>query len=108
MNANFDFDKPTYFNHDVKKKDFIQILPSTSSAEAMNKTGTILFQIQQSSNPLDICNSYMYFKIKIVNTGKIEATLEHNWFLNLFNQISIKLGTNELELIENPGEISSL
>ena len=74
----------------------------------MNKTGTILFQIQQSSNPLDICNSYMYFIIKIVNTGKIETTLEHNWFLNLFNQISIKLGTNELELIENPGEISSL
>jgi len=50
----------------------------------------------------------MHFKIKIVNTAKIEATLEHNWFLNLFNQISIKLGTNELELIENPGEISSL
>ena len=43
----WNFDKPTYFNHDVKKKDFIQILPSTSLAEAMNKTSTILFQIQQ-------------------------------------------------------------
>ena len=87
----FNFDKPTYFNHDVKKKDFIQILPSTSSAAAINKTGTILFQIHQSGNPSDICNSYMYFKIKIVNTEKIGATLEHNWFSNLFNQISIKL-----------------
>jgi len=46
--------------------------------------------------------------ISIVNTDKVNATLEHNWFFNLFDQISIKLGTNELETIENPGEISSL
>ena len=104
----WNFDKPTYFNHDIKKKDFLEVLSTTSSSEAMNKTGTLLFQIQQSSNPLDICNSWMYYKIRIVNTDKVNATLEHNWFFNLFDQISIKLGTNELETIENPGEISSL
>ena len=104
----WNFDKPVYFNHDLKKKDLLEVLPSTSSAESMNKSGTILFQIQQSSNPLDICNSYIYYKIKIVNTAKVDVTLEHNWFFNLFSQISIKLGTNELELIESPGEVSSL
>ena len=74
----------------------------------MNETETLIFQIYNSSNPLDICNSYIYFKISIVNTDKINATLEHNWFFNLFIQISITLGTNELETIKYPGEISSL
>ena len=55
----WNFYKPIYFNNDIKKKGLLEVLPSISSAEAMNKTGTILFQIQQSSNPLDICNIWM-------------------------------------------------
>ena len=106
----FDFDKKLKFDHSLKKIDILEILPTTSSAEALNKTGALLFQIQQTSNPIDICNSYMYFKIKLegISDTSDNITLEHNWFLHLFSQISIKLGATEIESIETPGEASEL
>ena len=108
--TSFNFEKVLHFDHNLKKKDILEILPTTSSGEALNKTGALLFQIQQTSNPIDICNSYMSFKIKLEGTGDStdNITLEHNWFLNLFSQISIKLGSTEIESIENPGEASEL
>ena len=106
----FNFDKSKTFDHSIRKKDTLEVSPSTSSAESLNKTGTLLFQVQQSSNPLDICNSWMYFKIKITgcDDGTTNIALEHNWFLHLFSQMSIKLGSSEIENIENPGDVSSL
>jgi len=110
MTTSWIFDKHFQYNHDFRKKDLLEVGPSTSSSDSLNKTGALLFQIQQSSNPLDICNSLMYFKIKILGCDDAadKITLEHNWFLNLFTQISIKLGASEVESIENPGETSEL
>ena len=106
----FDLDRNTLLDHSYNKIDTLEVSPTTSSADSLNNSGTLLFQVQHSPNPLDICNSWLYFKIKI--TGCDEATtiitLEHNWFLHLFDQISIKLGSSDIENIENPGDVSSL
>ena len=104
----FNLDRNMKFDHAVRKKDFLEVLPSTASAEAMNKSGALTFQIQQSSNPLDICNSWMYFKITIKGGDEKLMTLEHNWFLKLFNETSIKLGSSVVETIQAPGETSDL
>ena len=106
----FNLDRTTVLDHSIRKKDTLEVSPTTSSADSLNKSGDLLFQVQQSSIPLDISNSWMYFKIKITGCDDPtdDITLEHNWFLQLFSRIAIQLGTTLNENIENPGDVSSL
>ena len=64
-NSKFQLDQNIGFNHDVKKIDYIEISPNVASSSMINSSGDVVFSLQQSSNPIDICNSFIYFKIKI-------------------------------------------
>ena len=109
FNNKFDLDRNYHFSNDIKKEDYLKIALSSSSFANLNKTGKIIFQNQQSTNPLDICNAIIRFKIKIEDlTADEDITLEHNFFPRAFSQMSLKLGTSDVEIIEYPGDVSSI
>ena len=108
-NQKFNLDDNLNFSNDIKKIDYLKVALSPSSFANLNKAGNIIFQNQQSSNPLDICNSVLYYKFKIEDLAADEnITLENNFFPRLFEQISLKLGTTEVENIQNPGDVSTM
>ena len=108
-NQKFNLDDNFNFSNDIKKIDYLKVALSPSSFANLNKAGNIIFQNQQSSNPLDICNSVLYYKFKIEDLAVGEnITLENNFFPRLFEQISLKLGTTEVENIQNPGDVSTM
>ena len=108
-NQKFNLDDNFNFSNDIKKIDYLRVALSPSSFANLNKAGNIIFQNQQSSNPLDICNSVLYYKFKIEDLAADEnITLENNFFPRLFEQISLKLGTTEVENIQNPGDVSTM
>ena len=105
-------DKNIYrFIHEIKKEDLFIINPSTSTN--LKKSADIIFESAQTSNPVDICNSFLRYQIEVTNI-KLPAvdfdntTLTNNFFPSLFNSMRLTLGTYEIENIENPGEIPSI
>ena len=55
--SKFELDKNYHFSNDVKKDDYLKIALSSSSFANLNKAGKLIFQNQQSTSPLDICNA---------------------------------------------------
>ena len=97
------------FKHEVKKDDYLKLRPTSSSADNKNLSGEILFQVAQASSCLDICDSLLFFTIEIKNLDVDEdVTLEHNFFPKLFSQMRLNLGGMDIEIINSPGDISSL
>jgi len=103
----FNLDHNTKFNNDIRKEDYLKVAPSASSITNLNKGGDIIFQSLQSSNPLDLPNAFLYFKIKLEDVDP-NCTLENNFFPSLFSLMRLKLGTTEVEYINDPGIYSSM
>ena len=107
-NKKFDLDRNYHFSNDIKKEDYLKIALSSGSIANLNKAGPLRFQ-SSSPSPLDICNAILTYKIKIDELTEGEnITLENNFFPRMFSQMSLKLGTSEVETIEYPGEVSSI
>ena len=107
-NKKFDLDRNYHFTNDIKKEDYLKIALSSGSIANLNKAGPLRFQ-SSSPSPLDICNAILTYKIKIDELTEGEnITLENNFFPRMFSQMSLKLGTSEVETIEYPGEVSSI
>ena len=106
--SKFNLNNYVKFNHNEKKNDWIRISPSVGTSSNLNKAGNIIFSNQQTSNPLNICEASLYFKIKIDLKSTDDMTLENNFFPQLFSTARLSLGTTEVENIENPGAVSSL
>lgn len=107
-NKKFDLDRNYHFSNDIKKEDYLKIALSSGSIANLNKAGPLRFQ-SSSPSPLDICNAILTYKIKIDELKEGEdITLENNFFPRMFSQMSLKLGTSEVETIEYPGEVSSI
>lgn len=107
-NKKFDLDRNYHFTNDIKKEDYLKIALSSGSIANLNKAGPLRFQ-SSSPSPLDICNAILTYKIKIDELKEGEdITLENNFFPRMFSQMSLKLGTSEVETIEYPGEVSSI
>jgi len=111
----FNLDWDYAFTNDIKKTDYLRVYLSASSVTNLNKAGNTIFENKQSSNPLDICNALLYYKINVEPVVVLPATeavkditLENNWFPRLFSQMSLKLGTSEVENIQYPGEVSTM
>ena len=108
INKKFDLDRNYHFTNDIKKEDYLKIALSSGSIANLNKAGPLRFQ-SHSPNPLDICNAIIAYKIKIDDLKDTEnITLENNFFPRMFSQMTLKLGTSEVETIEYPGEVSSI
>ena len=97
------------FRHDVKKTDYLKLRPTSSSSDNKTQSGEILFQIAQASSCLNICDLLLYFTVEIrgLEPDK-ELTLEHNLFPKLFSQMRLNLSGMDVEIINNPGDVSSL
>ena len=110
--SKFDLDKNYSFTNDMKKVDYLKVALSSSSSSNMNKGGSLIFQNNQSANCLDICNAVLYYKItvtiKSTDAAKKDITLEHNFFPRMFDRMYLKLGTNMIEDIQDPGEVSTM
>ena len=105
----FNLDHDMVFRHDVKKTDYLKLRPTSSSADNKTQSGEILFQIAQASSCLNICDSLLYFTVEIKGLEADEdLTLEHNFFPKLFSQMRLNLGGMDVEIINNPGDTSSL
>ena len=105
----FNLDHDMVFRHDVKKTDYLKLRPTSSSADNKTQSGEILFQIAQASSCLNICDSLLYFTVEIRDLEPDEElTLEHNFFQKLFSQMRLNLGGMDVEIINNPGDVSSL
>ena len=88
----FDLNRNLHINNDIKKEDYLKLIPTTSSADNKNQSGEILFQIVQASSCLDICDSLIYFYVEIHDfPADEEITLEHNFFSKLFSQMRLNL-----------------
>ena len=108
INKKFDLDRNYHLTNDIKKEDYLKIALSSGSIANLNKAGPLRFQ-SHSPNPLDICNAIIAYKIKIDDLKDTEnITLENNFFPRMFSQMTLKLGTSEVETIEYPGEVSSM
>lgn len=107
--SKLNLDNNKQFKHDIKKNDILKISPTSGSISNLNKSGDIVFQSLQSSNPLDICNARLYYKIELEDIAANEdITLENNFFPNLFSNIRLKLGSTEVENVLSPGIYSSM
>jgi len=95
------------FDHSIYKDDLFKICPTTGSITNLNKSGDIVFQSLQSTDPLNIGDAKLYFKIKIEDTTK-EITLENNFLPSLFSNMRLRLSSCEIEQILYPGIVSTM
>ena len=109
-NSKFHLDHNIGFNHDVKKIDYIEINPNVASSSMINAAGDVVFSLQQTSNPIDICNSFIYFKIKIsdLDKTKVDLTLENDFFPRMFERMQLTIGNTIVENFNHVGEMSSV
>ena len=109
MTGIFDFKNNINYRHDVKKSDYLTLGPSAASVIYMNQSGEIRFQLSQDSSCLNIGDAEMVFTVEIQGLEVDEdLTLEHNFFPKLFSQMRLNLGGTDVEIISNPGDVSSL
>jgi len=105
----FNLDRSINFNHDLKKEDYLRVASSVDSSTNLNKNGDIKFQINQTSNPLNLGAAFFYYKIKLSGfTAEKDVTLENNFFPRMFENMRLQLGSSEIENINNCGEFSSM
>ena len=103
---NLDYNKE--FTHEIKKNDILKISPTSGSIANLNRRGDIVFQSLQTSNPIDICNAKLYYKIELEIEANKDITLENNFFPNLFSNMRLKLGSSEIETVLHPGVYSTM
>ena len=93
------------FTHVLKKSDIIRLAPTSGSNAYMNSNGTLVYQLSQTTDPIDICNAKLVYEIEIENS---DCVLETNSFPKLFSCMSLKLGNYVVESINNPGVVSDM
>ena len=92
------------FKHEIKKDDYLKLSPTSSTADNINQSGNLHFEIAQSSSCLDICEAVLYFTVELKDIDVDEdITLENNFFPKLFSQMRLNLGGTDVEVINNPG-----
>jgi len=96
----FSLDRTFNFLHDSKKEDYLRVAASVDSSTNLNKSGDIKFQINQTSNPLNLGAAFFYYKIKLSGfVAESAVTLENNFFPRMFENMRLQLGSTEIENI---------
>lgn len=109
----FNLDEPQYISYNRKKQDYIKIAPTTGTANNLNAAGnTISFEVNNQANYLFLSEAFIYCKFNISNQTATAVpgniTLEHNWFPRIFDQMKLEIGSQQLELISDPGEFDTM
>ena len=96
-----------------KKMDYIRVAPSTGTSDYANTSGLINFEMNNQQYFLYLPEAFIYCEFDLVKrttgstTGtrlqpKDNITLEHNWFLKLFTNVQLDVGSGTLESINEP------
>src|SRR6266581_6621867 len=92
-----------------RKTDYLEIYPTTNSAQSLNQSGTLQFELNNQQSFIYLPESYIYAEIEITKQdGTIldtDITLECNWFPKMFNSMRLDINSNNLENLENIGEL---
>lgn len=105
-------DTEYYYNR--KKQDNIIIAPTTGSANQLNVAGSrITFEVNNTSSYLLLSKAFIRCDFEITNQAGnavpgTTITLEHNFFPRLFSQFVLEAGSNQIEVISNPGEYDTI
>ena len=109
----FQLDDPNYISYDRRKQDYLRIAPTTGTANNLNQGGNIIsFESNNHANFLYLPGSFVYCEFHTSNqdgtavSGNI--TLEHNWFPRCFDEMRLEIGSNQLEIINEPGEFNTM
>ena len=108
----FDLDQPNYVSYNRRKQDYIKVSPTTGTAGNLNRTGIISFEVNNQANYLYLPESFMYCEFHIANQAGTAVpgniTLEHNWFPRVFSEMRLEIGSQQLEIINEPGVFDTM
>ena len=108
----FDLDKPNYVSYNRRKQDYLRISPITGTADNLNRTGIISYEVNNQANYLYLPESFLYCEFNLANQvgtrvpGNI--SLEHNWSPRVFSEMRLEIGSQQLEIINEPGEFDTV
>ena len=91
----------------------MRIAPTTGTANNLNQGDNIIsFESNNHVNFLYLPESFIYCEFHTSNQGGTAVsgniTLEHNWFSHCFDEMRLKIDSNQLEIINEPGEFDSM
>ena len=108
----FDLDQPNYVSYNRRKQDYLKIAPTTGTANNLNRTGIISYEVNNQANFLYLPESFLYCEFNLSNQAGTAVpgniTLEHNWFPRIFSEMRLEIGSQQLEIINEPGEFDTI
>ena len=109
----FQLDEVNYFSYDRRKQDYLRIAPTTGTANNLNQGGSVVsFELNNHANFLYLPESFIYCEFDISNQAGAAVpgniTLEHNWFPRCFDEMRLEIGSQQLEIINEPGEFDTM
>ena len=109
----FHLDKQYNVSYNRRKQDYIRIAPTTGTANNLNQSGnTISFEVNNQANFLYLPEAFVYCEFQISNGGGTAVpgniTLEHNWFPRAFDEMRLEIGSQQLEIMNEPGEFDTI
>ena len=89
----FNLDQPNYVSYNRRKQDYLKIAPTTGTADNLNRTGIISYEVNNQANYLYLPESFLYCEFNLSNQAGTEVpgniTLEHNWFPRIFSEMRV-------------------
>lgn len=109
----FNLDDPQYISYNRKKQDYLKIAPTTGTAGNLNTGGNaISFEVNNQANYLFLPDAFVYCEFQISNAAASAVpgniTLENNWFPRIFDEMRLEIGSQQLEIINEPGEFDTM
>ena len=98
---------------DGSKVVLLRIVPTTGTANNLNQGGNIIsFESNNHANFLYLLGSFVFCEFHTSNQDGAAVprniTLEHNWFPHCFDEMRLEIGSNQLEIINEPGEFDTI
>jgi hypothetical protein len=109
----FQLDDPNYISYNRRKQDYLRISSTTGAANNLNQGGNVVsFEVNNHANFLYLPQSFIYCEFHIANQAGTAVpgniTLEHNWFPQCFDEMRLEIGSQQLEIISEPGEFDTM
>ena len=109
----FQLDDPNYVSYNRRKQDYLRIAPTTGTANNLNQGGNVVsFEVNNHANFLYLPEAFIYCEFHISNQAGTAVpgniTLEHNWFPHCFDEMRLEIGSQQLEIINEPGEFDTM
>ena len=109
----FQLDTPNYYSYNRRKQDYLRIAPTTGTAGNLNQGGNVVsFELNNHANFLYLPESFIYCEFDISNQAGTAVpgniTLEHNWFPRCFDEMRLEIGSQQIEIINEPGEFDTM